>query len=95
MQKSYDFIIFELPPLSASLDGLAVSSLVDGTIVVAEWGRTPLPLLSESIHLLRNAGAHIAGLVINKIDTSTPDNSDLAVNYINYSYGPTNGERLR
>lgn len=95
MQKSYDFIIFELPPLSASLDGLAVSSLVDSTIVVAEWGRTPLPLLSESIHLLRNAGANIAGVVINKIDTSTPDNSDLAVNYINYTYGPANAERLR
>jgi capsular exopolysaccharide synthesis family protein len=95
MQKSYDFIIFELPPLSASLDGLAVSSLVDGTIVVAEWGRTPVPLLSESIHLLRNAGANIAGVVINKIDTSTPDNGDLAGNYFSYSYAPANVERLR
>jgi capsular exopolysaccharide synthesis family protein len=95
IQKSYDIIIFELPPLSASLDGLAVSSLVDSTIVVAEWGRTPLPLLSESIHLLRNAGANIAGLVINKIDTSTPDNGDLAGNYFSYSYAPANVERLR
>ena len=95
MQKAYDFIIFELPPLSASLDALAVSSLVDATIVVAQWGRTPLPLLSESIHLLRNAGANIAGVVINQIDTSTPDNGDLAGNYFSYSYAPANVERLR
>ena len=95
IQKAYDFIIFELPPLSASLDALAVSSLVDATIVVAQWGRTPLPLLSESIHLLHNAGANIAGVVINKIDTSTPDNGDLAGNYFGYSYAPPNIERLR
>ena len=95
IQKAYDFVIFELPPLSASLDALAVSSLVDATIIVAEWGRTPLPLLSESIHLLRNAGANIAGVVINKIDTSTPDNGDLAGNYFSYSYAPANVERLR
>jgi len=54
-----------------------------------------LPLLSESIHLLRNAGANIAGVVINQIDTSTPDNGDLAGNYFSYSYAPANVERVR
>lgn len=81
MLKSYDFVIFELPPLGASLDGLAVASLTDGAVVIAEWSRTPLPLLSESVRLLRNAGVRIAGFVINKVDASEPGDADLAGHY--------------
>ena len=59
-----------MPPLSASLDGLTISSILDSTLLVAEWGRTPVPLLSEATHLLRNANVKIAGVVINKVDGS-------------------------
>ena len=96
MQKAYDFIIFEMPPLSASLDGVTMSAMVDATILVAEWGRTPVPMVSESVHLLRNAGAMIAGVVINKVDTSSPDYADLGGNYFSYSYTrPATAERAR
>lgn len=81
MLKSYDFVIVEIPPLGASLDGLAVASLTDGAVIVSEWSRTPLPMLSESVRLLRNAGARIAGFVINKVDASEPGDADLAGHY--------------
>ncbi len=93
MQKAYDFIIFEMPPLSASLDGVTMSAMVDATILVAEWGRTPVPMISESVYLLRNAGATIAGVVINKVDTSSPDYADLGGNYFSYSYTASGAEQ--
>ena len=93
LQKTYDFIIFEMPPLSASLDGLTISSILDSTLLVAEWGRTPMPLLSESIHLLRNAGAKIAGVVINKVDGKSHDYGELAANYFSYTYAPVGADR--
>ena len=92
LQKTYDFIIFEMPPLSASLDGLTISSILDSTLLVAEWGRTPMPLLSEATHLLRNANVKIAGVVINKVDGSSPD-SELAANYFSYTYTPAATDR--
>ena len=67
----YDIIIIDLPPLAASVDSLAVIAFIDATVVVAEWGKTPVSILSESVYLLRNAGAKILGVVLNKVDTST------------------------
>jgi len=93
LQKTYDFIIFEMPPLSACLDGLTISSILDSTLLVAEWGRTPMPLLSEAIHLLRNASVKIAGVVINKVDGSSPDYGELAANYFSYTYTPAVADR--
>jgi capsular exopolysaccharide synthesis family protein len=86
LKKTYDFIIFEMPPLSASLDGLTMGSILDSTLLVAEWGRTPMPLVSEAIHLLRNAGVKIAGVVINKVDGKSHDYGELADNYFSYTY---------
>jgi capsular exopolysaccharide synthesis family protein len=93
MLKAYDFIIFEMPPLSASLDGVTMSAMVDATILVAEWDHTPVPTVLEAVHLLRNAGATIAGVVINKVDSTSPDYADLGGNYFSYSYTASGAER--
>lgn len=82
--RSYELIIIELPPLVASVDGLAMSSLLDSTVVVAEWGKTPMPVLSEAIHLLRNARTKILGIVLNKVDTSAVRYGDAAADYLSY-----------
>jgi capsular exopolysaccharide synthesis family protein len=81
LQKSYDIVIFELPPLSVSLDGLTLSSMLDCTVLVAEWGRTPAPVLSEGIRLLRSARADILGVALNKVDISTLNYGDMVANY--------------
>ncbi len=87
LQKSYDIVVFEMPPLTASLDGLGLSSMLDATMVLVEWGKTPMAMLSETIRLLRNAGAEVTGVVLTKVDTSTVQYGDLAVDYLSYGYG--------
>ena len=84
LQTTYDIIILEMPPLTASLDGLAMGSLLDCTVLVAEYGKTPLPLLSEAIYLLRNAQVEILGVALNKVDISTVRYGDVASNYMSY-----------
>ena len=84
LRTGYEIIIVEMPPLTASLDGLAMGSLLDCTVLVAEYGKTPLPILSEAIHLLRNAQVEILGVVLNKVDTSTVHYGDVATNYMSY-----------
>ena len=71
LKERYEFVIFEIPPLTASLDGLTIGSMLDCTLLLAEWGKTSVPLLSEAIHILRNADVEILGVAINKTDVST------------------------
>jgi capsular exopolysaccharide synthesis family protein len=85
LQSTYDLVIVEMPPLTASLDGLAMGSLLDCTMLVAEWGKTPMPLLSEALHLLRSARTDILGVVLNKVDSSTVHYGDVAANYLSYA----------
>jgi capsular exopolysaccharide synthesis family protein len=63
----YETIIVDLPPLTAMVDGLAVSPLLDGVIVVAEWGETPLELLSDALCSLQAAKASVIGVVLTKV----------------------------
>jgi len=84
LQKDYELVIIELPPLAASVDSLAMSSMLDYTVVVAEWGKTPAPVLLEAVHLLRNARAKILGVVLNKVDTSTVRYGDAAADYLSH-----------
>ncbi len=85
LQSTYELVIVEMAPLTASLDGLAMGSLLDCTVVVAEWGKTPMPLLSETLRLLRSARADVLGVVLNKVDTSTVHYGDVPANYLSYA----------
>ena len=68
LPSHYDMVIVDLPPIKPVTDGLAISSLLDGVIMAAEWGTTPLPLLAEAVHALRMAQVNILGAVLTKVD---------------------------
>jgi capsular exopolysaccharide synthesis family protein len=95
LQKDYELVIIELPPLVASVDSLAMSSLLDCTVLVAEWGKTPMPVLLEAVHLLRNARAKILGIVLNKVDISTVRYGEAAANYLSHWSPVTTSVRRR
>lgn len=86
LKQTYDYIILDMPPLRPIVDGLAISSLLDGIILVAEWAETPLNLLEDVVGGLHTAQAEILGVVLSKVAPS-------AVNIphkkqVNYSYQP-------
>jgi capsular exopolysaccharide synthesis family protein len=72
----YDHIIFDLPPLRPVPDGIALGALLDGIIVVAEWGGTPVELLSEVTRALDKAQAPLLGVVITKVPRRARDAGD-------------------
>lgn len=65
--KTYDMIVVDMPPIEPLVDGLALSSQLDGVIILAEWGETPLPLLADTVHALRKSHAKILGAVLTKV----------------------------
>jgi capsular exopolysaccharide synthesis family protein len=57
-------IIFDLPPVLAADDAVAVSPFIDGMLVVVSEGGTTRDNLNQALDMLRDA--NIIGLVLNK-----------------------------
>ena len=66
--QAYDLVIFDVPQANPLVDGLALSPLFDALVIVAEWGRTSIDLLSEMLRSLRMANTSILGVVMTKVD---------------------------
>jgi succinoglycan biosynthesis transport protein ExoP len=67
-RQTYDIILLDLPPLKAMVDGRAIAPLLDGVVVVVEWGKTPANLVQEGVASLEAAHAQVLGVVLNKAD---------------------------
>ncbi|GLS42670.1 GumC family protein [Methylobacterium brachythecii] len=76
LSTSYDIVILDLAAMQDSADVRAVGRLLDGLLLVAAWGETEAAVLSEATHALDASGAHVFGVVLNKIrDTASVSQS--------------------
>lgn len=66
LEKHYDYIIIDTPPVNEVSDVLSIANKVDGVVFVACNGKTTYPEASNAIKALRFANAKIIGSVINK-----------------------------
>ncbi len=64
--KAFDFIILDCAPLIVS-DGLVLSRLVDGVIYVVRGDHTPYQAAQGGVRRLQRSGAHILGVVLNRV----------------------------
>ena len=65
LREHYDFIILDLPPVTAVTDALVACKLVDGMVVVVRSDRAVRGALAETIRQLKLVDAHILGFVFN------------------------------
>lgn len=65
--SSYSVVIVELPPFSSGAEGLAVCPLLDGVIVVAQWGVTSLDQLEDLTQTLRNTNSPVLGVLMTRV----------------------------
>ena len=78
--NQFDHVIIDSPPVLAVTDGTILAGLVDGVVLVAESGHTHRAGLMRTRAILDNAGAHILGVVLNKLDRRREG-------YYGYGYG--------
>lgn len=69
LSKIFDYIILDLPPVTAVSDALAVSNLLSGTIVVVRKDYCDKRALSETMRLLNLSGVKVLGFVFNDADS--------------------------
>lgn len=63
MQADYDYILVDLPPVTAVSDAVTISKNLDGIIVIVRSGVAQRKALAETMRQLKMVGARILGFV--------------------------------
>ena len=89
---THDLLVIDTPPADVVTDALSVAAHASATIIVVEAGRTNAAQAIAVIDSLRNVGANVIGIVLNKAKRRT-DGS-----YYQYGYSakgaPASGETV-
>ncbi|MFT5373094.1 MAG: succinoglycan biosynthesis transport protein ExoP [Lysobacterales bacterium] len=68
LKKRYDFVIFDTPPVMAVADARVIGQIVDKTLFVVRWDKTPRKVARAALELLINGDASVAGVVLQQVD---------------------------
>ena len=63
MSRDYDYILVDLPPVTAVSDAITISKALDGIIVVVRSGVAQRKALAETMRQLKMVGVRILGFV--------------------------------
>ena len=83
MEKEFDFIIFDCPPLLPVTDAAILGSSVGGVVLVVAAGRTTKQQLSGALDSLKLLNARLMGIILTMVPTKGPD----SYGYGRYGYG--------
>ena len=83
LSQRYSRVIVDSPPVGAVTDGLVLSAMADGTILVCREGKTSWQAALQVRRRLEDVGAKILGAVLNSVDF---DRADHAYYYQYYQY---------
>lgn len=64
LMEHFDFIIFDLPPVTAVSDALAISPILDGMVVITRQNYVDRRALDETLRQLKLVNAKILGFVM-------------------------------
>lgn len=67
LAPSYDVILLDTPPLLPVTDATILTKMAGGAVIVIGADRIHKTQLAESLETLETAGAHVHGLVLNKV----------------------------
>ncbi|NLA28706.1 MAG: polysaccharide biosynthesis tyrosine autokinase [Propionibacterium sp.] len=70
VEKHYDYVLFDSPPLLPVTDAVVLSAKVGGTIVIARSGEVRRPQLAAALDLLDAGEVTLFGLVLNDVPLS-------------------------
>jgi capsular exopolysaccharide synthesis family protein len=73
LRERFDLILIDSPPATTSTDGLALSSKVDGVVLVVEAEKTRWPVAENVRDRIKGSGGNILGIVLNKRRFHIPD----------------------
>jgi capsular exopolysaccharide synthesis family protein len=73
LQANFTHVVIDSPPVSSFTDGVLISSMVDGVLLVVHGGRSSRHIVRRSKQLLNDVGAKIFGVVLNNVNLQSHD----------------------
>jgi len=67
-RRRYDYVILDLPPLVPVVDARAVAHLVDGFVLVTEYGKTSAAILRRALRTSPMVSQNLVGAILNRVD---------------------------
>lgn len=68
LEPHFDYIVIDSAPVASFTDGVLISSMVDGVLMVIRCGKTPREALNRSRQMMLAGGANIIGAVLNQVE---------------------------
>jgi Mrp family chromosome partitioning ATPase len=75
-------VVIDSPPIMAATDAVILSVVVDGVLMVVRSGETPKEAFIRTRDLLAGVNSRMLGVVLNAVDSNSPDY------YYSYRYYP-------
>jgi exopolysaccharide transport family protein len=73
LRQQFDHIVIDTPPTLSVTDAVVLSPRADATILVIRSGQTTKQALRRSRDILTQVNAHVAGVLLNAVDLTSPD----------------------
>jgi polysaccharide biosynthesis transport protein len=73
MEARYTHVIVDSPPISSFTDGVLISTMVDGVLLVVHGGKSSRHIVRRSKQLLNDVGAKVLGVVLNNVNLQSQD----------------------
>ncbi len=91
LKSTYTYIIIDSPPIAPFTDGVLMSSMVDGVLLVVHGGKISRDVVRRTRKMLDEVGARILGIVLNNVNPILQD-YDYDPRYYQQSYSDTETE---
>src|SRR5712692_689097 len=73
LREQFDHIVIDTPPTLPVTDAVVLSPRADATILVIRSGQTTKQALRRARDILMQVNAHVAGVLLNAVDLTSPD----------------------
>ena len=91
LEAHFDHIVIDSPPIASFTDGVLISTMVDGVLLVVHGGRSSRNVVRRTRQVLQEVGAKIFGVVLNNVTLSSKDDY-YKYYYQHYNYYKTGQE---
>jgi succinoglycan biosynthesis transport protein ExoP len=73
LQSQFNHVVIDSPPVNSFTDGVLISTMVDGVLLVVHGGKSSRHVVKRSRQLLQDVGAKIFGVVLNNVNVQSHD----------------------
>ena len=86
LEKEFDYIIFDTPPVGVVIDSLPLVKQSDGVVLVVKHNSTTYPDLKKVIETINRNNGKILGVIINNVESVKSHKYGKGYGY-GYGYG--------